>query len=206
MSFFPLNSWEHFISVSVPAHQELLNRIVDSFPRTTNGLLGTLTTDGNYGARQMELFLLRNIAEYPISMQRSLPNTPLLTSRFRSNVALIVETMKSVVFDESVRSTLAFVMQCPVGYSAAEMDLRHVPSQQLWAAEVIRLETSITNRVGSGVQEVASRYDLASINLLRTDLATLLGVVVIYGRELHDAADAVLTMVPMAQWQGGSGE
>ncbi|KAK7033691.1 hypothetical protein VNI00_012691 [Paramarasmius palmivorus] len=126
--------------VLLPCHQEFFSRVVESYPRTSNGLIDGIrrgVTD-----RELELMLLRNLADFPIHVQRKEPRETLLNARFRANVDLLSQSILEAVpyLDEQEAQDL----RCPPGDAAAEQSFNGVSNTHLWAAEVSRIISDLS--------------------------------------------------------------
>ncbi|KAK7023600.1 hypothetical protein VNI00_016639 [Paramarasmius palmivorus] len=185
---------ETLFHVSVPLHQEFFNRLVEAYPRAGNGHLGSIRgAAGNARAFQLEMFLLRNFAEFPIHFQRVHPSVPLLTTRFRRNVATVIDTLGSVVQDDFTRARVCALSACPSGEHAPERDLSAVSTSRLWAVEVVRLQGAMTFEADVHADVMAALYDTYTFNWLTNGVAVHLGVQVVHGAQLIDRANSVYT-------------
>ncbi|KAK7032391.1 hypothetical protein VNI00_013139 [Paramarasmius palmivorus] len=171
---------------------ELFNRVVDAYPRTARGRLSTVhSLKESGGVHQLELVLMRKFADYSIQLQRQFPGQPLLTNRFRNNVCLVSSSMKDVLSDSSMESYTSRLTHCPGGEHAVERDLSSFTSSQLWAVEMVRLDSHsmMGNDVRGGIME--SLYDRCAVVWVRNELPKYLGVDVADGWCLHRRALAV---------------
>ncbi|KAK7051115.1 hypothetical protein VNI00_005227 [Paramarasmius palmivorus] len=181
------------LDVAVPSHQEFFCRLVDGYPRH-NGLLCSISGSPNPYSWYDELFLLRNIAEFPMSVQLMEPDLHLLTARFRACVATVANTLVSVIRDDETRSVVAAALSCSPGEPGLEKDFSCLSTQQLWCAEVVRLEGFLLGYHDVGQRETPlARRDQETLDWLRGDLARFLGVQVVTGDELYELADSVAT-------------
>ncbi|KAK7015149.1 hypothetical protein VNI00_019197 [Paramarasmius palmivorus] len=179
--------WLAFLSVAVPVHQEFFCRVIDSYPRTKDGLLKTINNDV---APILELFMLRTIGEFPIHTQYELPAIPFLHARFRANVELIAKTMAEIIPDEVdlINRTVA----CPAGENAPETDLSSIPIHRLWAAEVGRLMRMLEHNChGMSTRqchsELARLYNRRTLQWLNNGLSDFIGVAPLTGNTLVNA-------------------
>ncbi|KAK7032069.1 hypothetical protein VNI00_013438 [Paramarasmius palmivorus] len=177
------------LEVLLPCHMELFNRIVDLYPRSEQGTLVSLRgSKGESGAGQLELLLLRKYADFPISCQRLLPGLPLLTTTFRKNVCLVDASFGSKWFESSMQSYAMSLSPCPGGEPAAELDMSGISTSRLWAADMIRLEGQTLCAKEERGDLMETLYDQCTLVWIRGDLAKLLGVEVVSGRELYARA------------------
>jgi hypothetical protein len=54
----PTAHWTLFVAGTTPIHQEFFNRVVDAYPRESDGQLSSLVEEK---VRMLELFMLRNL-------------------------------------------------------------------------------------------------------------------------------------------------
>ncbi|KAK7041978.1 hypothetical protein VNI00_008960 [Paramarasmius palmivorus] len=139
--------WNAFLETAVPVHQELFNRIVRLYPRTQSGLLDSAQGPGGRVHLETEMYLLRNIAEFPITVQRNTPHTPMLTARFRANIQLIIDTIIPLLSPIQNSEDVVTSISCPPHDAAPEVNLDHIPTLYLWAAEIVRLRSRLLRRV-----------------------------------------------------------
>ncbi|KAK7041969.1 hypothetical protein VNI00_008951 [Paramarasmius palmivorus] len=179
------------IRVSVPVHQEFFNRLVEAYPREDTNILGSVRGSVNNRARQLEMFLLRNFAEFPIHFQKRYPDIPLLTDRFRRNVGIVLDTLGSVIEGEAMRSYITGLARCPAGECCLDRDMSNISTARLWAVEMVRLEGYLIFERDTRVDPMATLYDTYTLNWLRGGLADFLGVQAIQGVQLVDTANSV---------------
>ncbi|KAK7027394.1 hypothetical protein VNI00_015230 [Paramarasmius palmivorus] len=194
MSELPPNAQEleTLFHISIPIHQEFFNRLVEAYPRQNNGRLGSIRgAFGNTRAFQLELLLLRNFAEFPIHFQRVHSSVPLLSTRFRRNVAIVLDTLGSAVEDEFIRGRVCGLAACPPGESAPERDLSAISTSRLWAVEVVRLQGAMSFEGDVHADIMAALYDTYTLNWLLNGVALHLGVQVVHGAQLLDSANSV---------------
>ncbi|KAK7027421.1 hypothetical protein VNI00_015257 [Paramarasmius palmivorus] len=179
---------------------EFFNRVVDAYPRGSDGKLSTQRKVIDPEGTRLELSMLRSFADFPISFQKMFPTVPLLTSKFRNNVCLVDSALQeSDVGAMSSSETLSFV-DCPGGDAAPVRDMSSVSVDLLWAVEVVRLEGYILcSEDFGGDSSDCSSYDACSYRWLRGALVDLLGVEMVAGGELykraHEAVEVVLALV-----------
>ncbi|KAK7032213.1 hypothetical protein VNI00_013387 [Paramarasmius palmivorus] len=160
----------------IPVLEEFFNRIVDAYPRTPDGHLGTIQDSSDRIDKQMEMAIVHNLATFPINCQRYFEEDVVLTQRFRDNVELVVNTFLSHVPDNATRDTLKEQMQCPAGGTVPEKDLTFASNSQLWAAQFVRLVTHIECSVDDGAAIDDHDYDLCTIQWMCTSFTDLLSV------------------------------
>jgi hypothetical protein len=123
-------------------------------------------------------------------MQLKLPRVPLLSDHTRANVRLVIDTMKKIVPDVPFQNYL----DCPPPFehssNVQHVNISDIPTQLLWACEVKRLESLVRKAAEAGVRDVGSEYDVHTLNWMRSGLPLFLGIRVISGQELHNAANA----------------
>ncbi|KAK7027428.1 hypothetical protein VNI00_015264 [Paramarasmius palmivorus] len=180
---------ETVFDVLLPCHQEFFNRLVDKFPRTSNGLIGTISRPQSLGLHALELMMLRNIADYPIHVQRQEPGEKLLTTRFRSNVALLGRSMRETL--PYIEEDDARAIECPDGESADEQDFSGVHDSSLWAGEVVRLLAAITPADQASARPPSDlvNYNTITLNWMYTVVANLLEIDPLVGTDLQIAAN-----------------
>ncbi|KAK7027397.1 hypothetical protein VNI00_015233 [Paramarasmius palmivorus] len=195
------DQWAAFLETAVPVHIEFFNRVIDAYPRRENGLLDTLLSNPDTGTRELEMFVLRNMAvqkpqlqhkpprmtlffqEFPITVQRNRPSIPILTGRFRSNIRLIIDSMLSLPTTRHETADIINTIRCPDGPNADAhgIHMNNYTNQQLWAAEHARVNSRVASansiRYGSDSLEI----DLVTREWLRTAVRGLLGL-----REMSD--------------------
>ncbi|KAK7022005.1 hypothetical protein VNI00_017107 [Paramarasmius palmivorus] len=192
MSFSnPSRDLDLLMRVSVPVHQEFFCRLVEAYPRVGDGLLGSIRGADNNRALQLEMFLLRNFAEFPIHIQKRYSNIAMLTERFRRNVKVVLDTLATVIEGDTMRTYITGLAECPHGENAAERDLTSISTARLWSVEAIRLEGYLMFERDTQVDPMSALYDTYTLNWLRGGLATFLGVPVLHGLMLVHSADSV---------------
>ncbi|KAK7035553.1 hypothetical protein VNI00_011846 [Paramarasmius palmivorus] len=179
------------LSASVPVHQEFFCRLVESYPRMQNGLLGSIRGVQNNRAKQMEMFLLRNFAEFPIHFQKRYPDVAILTERFRRNVNTVLESLGAAIEGDQLRMYITRLAECPPGESTTERDLSSISISRLWAVEVVRLQGYLLLDRDSQVDPMSTLYDTYTLNWLVGALARFLGVQVVHGANLVESANSV---------------
>ncbi|KAK7017110.1 hypothetical protein VNI00_018679 [Paramarasmius palmivorus] len=188
--------WTDFISASIPVHQELFNRIVALYPRTQSGLLDSLEGLSGRDKLETEMYLLRNIAEYPIMMQRRSPATPMLTAQFQQNIKLIVDTILSVLPSNRNPEDVVSSVSCPPTTNAPEKNMNNIPTLCLWAAEVTRLKSYLKQHTERPVDAEANAYHTATLQWLKGIVAKKLCLPPISDSNINAAADRLLQSVP----------
>ncbi|KAK7036600.1 hypothetical protein VNI00_011533 [Paramarasmius palmivorus] len=170
--------------VLIPCHQEFFCRLVERFPRTENGLLGGIDM-GNGDMREMDLMLLRNIADFPIHIQRKEPEEKLLTARFKASVNLLARSIDETTpdMDSEDRSTI----DCPPGEDAEEQDFSGVSDSSLWAGEVLRIRSDMTAK---NIPTDLMAYLVFTQNWMHTSVVSLLGIQPMTGPSVQFAANA----------------
>ncbi|KAK7030437.1 hypothetical protein VNI00_014008 [Paramarasmius palmivorus] len=183
-----------FIGMTSPCHQELFNRVIDAYARTPDGFLVTLVDKGE-ALQLLELIVLRRLVDFPMQMERRFPRISFLLPKTRSNIRLIVRTIKHLL---PQKSHLFDSMDCPLGHfhvANQRLDLSDVPLNQLWAVEVLRLKGMLNRPGRARTNTFAVRYDKYTLQWLQTRLAQLLGVDVLEGKQLNDAVDSLYETV-----------
>ncbi|KAK7020593.1 hypothetical protein VNI00_017722 [Paramarasmius palmivorus] len=160
----------------VPVLQEFFNRVVEAYPRTAAGLLGSIRNETASAELQLEMAILHNLALFPIYYQCCFQEETALTRRFRDNVDLVVNSFMSHVPTENIRTTLRPQMECPEGDSAPERDLSVATNSQLWATQFVRLAGHVQSVQISGHPLHDCEYDLLTIHWMCTSVADLLSV------------------------------
>ncbi|KAK7019412.1 hypothetical protein VNI00_018067 [Paramarasmius palmivorus] len=183
---------ETLLKVSVPIHMEFFNRLVERYPRTSTGLVGSIRDTSGFRQKEFEMFLLRSFAEFPLHIQRDFPSVPLLTERFKRNVDVVVSTLQNLIDDDLICEVVERLSRCDDIGSGSERDLSHLSTSQLWAVEVVRMEVFLVADNDMGVDSVSSLYELCAYEWLRGSLATFLDVEVVSGGALHARANAVM--------------
>ncbi|KAK7021322.1 hypothetical protein VNI00_017424 [Paramarasmius palmivorus] len=178
--------------VVLPCHQEFFCRIVEAYPREGDLLRSVDSSKRPYDLFE-ELFLLRNIGEFPIRVQMMECERPMLTARFRRCMTAIVNTLVSVIEDTSARALVASALDCPAGVCGPDKDFSCMSTQQLWCVEVARLENFVLAYGETGPELVLAKRDIETLEWLRGSVAGCLGVEVLSGSDLYDIVDAVLS-------------
>ncbi|KAK7035555.1 hypothetical protein VNI00_011848 [Paramarasmius palmivorus] len=179
--------WANFLSVSIPAHQEHFNRVIEAYPRANSTLLGSLSGNADRDSMERELFVLRNLAEFPIAMQRNTPEIPLLTQRFRKNVELVIDTISSILPPGPHVEDVKEAMRCPPGANATERNLADIDTVLLWCAEITRLKSCLRNPRGRGYEAVP--IDTATYLWMRAEIAPMFGIPHIDDNDASAVAD-----------------
>ncbi|KAK7020641.1 hypothetical protein VNI00_017679 [Paramarasmius palmivorus] len=167
---------EILFKASLPSHQEFFCRVVESYPRHEDGTLATLSGATEPRALQLEMFMLRNLAEFPVQYQRSFCSRALLTARFRMCIQLVVDTISKSITDDFTRGIVVPLMQAPAGENAAEEDLSELGFTDLWAVEGARLVSYTRSQRQARLPFSLRRYDACTYEWLRGGLAQFLGV------------------------------
>ncbi|KAK7044052.1 hypothetical protein VNI00_007767 [Paramarasmius palmivorus] len=171
---------------------EFFNRVVDAYPRGPDGTLESVLRPRDATSLQVEMFLLRTLAELPVHFQRSFSTFPLLSSRFRSNIELVVSALGASVSDEGVRRIVTSLCRCPVAGVAAEKDLSSLPLGRLWADVVVRLEDLLHVQRAVRSDGNAAVYDACMVEWLRGGLRVFLGLEGVSDAELRRLAERVV--------------
>ncbi|KAK7020584.1 hypothetical protein VNI00_017713 [Paramarasmius palmivorus] len=171
--------------------EEFFNRLVESYPRTLDGRLGTISGYWNPRYRQYELLLLRTLADYPIRLQKIFPDKPLLSLRFRNNVELVLGTMNGLMSDGFTCLVLNGLMACPPAAVAYPRDLSCITNAQLWAVVTMRMEFGLVYPDQSGMAYACGYFDRSALDWLRTGLAFYFRVNVLTGNDLYSCVDCV---------------
>ncbi|KAK7049465.1 hypothetical protein VNI00_005496 [Paramarasmius palmivorus] len=174
-----------------PSFQEFFNRLVEAYPRTSDGLLGSLSGSWNPQYRQFELLLLRTLADFPIRLQRCFPEKALLSLRFRNNVELVLSTFNGLVADGFTRLVLNSLMACPPAYVGFPRDLSCVTNAQLWAVVAGRMQTGLFWPDQTGMAHTTTYFDRSALDWLRSGIAFYLRIEVLSGNELFACAESV---------------
>ncbi|KAK7019642.1 hypothetical protein VNI00_018027 [Paramarasmius palmivorus] len=173
---------------------EFFNRVVDMYPRQSDGLLGTLH-GGQRSVLDLEMFLLRNLAEFSVHFQRNFPDVSLLSARFRANVDLVVATLDASVVNGRTRQVVGDLCRCPPGESAMERDLSSLSLSDLWAAEVDRLQGFIAVQRATKLDASAAVYDACTLDWMKHSLGSFLGVEMVQGLALYARSRYVIGAV-----------
>ncbi|KAK7049488.1 hypothetical protein VNI00_005519 [Paramarasmius palmivorus] len=179
----------------LPVLQEFFNRVVDAYPRTSSGLLGSIRNENGTPEMQLEMVKLHNLALFPIHYQRHFSEEVALTQRFRNNVQLVIDTFMSRIHSEHARASLMPHMVCPSGDSAPERDLSVATNSQLWALQFIRLVGRVQCAQDLGYNFDDTEYDLNTIHWMCVDVMDLLSVEIQSGHNLIALVEALVTAV-----------
>ncbi|KAK7018719.1 hypothetical protein VNI00_013798 [Paramarasmius palmivorus] len=190
MSSLVPTSTDVLLEVAVPLNMEFFNRVVDLYPRREGGLLGTIRGGDDPRAIHLEMFLLRNLAEFSVHFQRTFPTLSLLTPRFRANVDLVATTFETGVRDDDVQRFVSKLCRCLPGEVAMEKDLSSVTLSELWAAEVDRLQGFVAVQRAARMDAAPVVYDACTLDWLTHGLGNCLGVDMLQGAALYARARA----------------
>ncbi|KAK7020671.1 hypothetical protein VNI00_017661 [Paramarasmius palmivorus] len=179
------------LNVFCPVVQEFFNRVVESYPRTPQGLLGSIVGCFDARSRQLEMILVRTFADYPIHVQRCFPDKAILSLRFRNNVDLVLSTLNSLVADSFTSTVLTCFMACPPALHGEVRDLSCVPTSQLWALMVARLESNLMWPDQSGMACVPGYFERCALEWLCTGLAGIFQIVVPSRSDLYVQAESL---------------
>ncbi|KAK7049482.1 hypothetical protein VNI00_005513 [Paramarasmius palmivorus] len=176
----------------VPLLEEFFNRVVDAYPRGSNGLLGTLDPASGPVDAKLELVALHNLATFPLDYQRFTADKPILTARFRRNLKLVIDTVHSYLGDDPESNAIRRRLECPPGEPAPERDLSVATITQLWAVQVHRLVGTLKTQLDVGSGLVQCQFDVHTLYWLYTSLAEMLGVDIEPGVSVRYHVDRLL--------------
>ncbi|KAK7027409.1 hypothetical protein VNI00_015245 [Paramarasmius palmivorus] len=169
---------EILFRASLPCHQEFFCRVVESYPSKEDGTLATLTGATDARALQLEMFMLRNLAELPVQYQRAYSTRAILTGRFRECIQKVVDTISKSISDDFTRGVVVPLMAAPPGEVAAELDLSDLSLTDLWAVEGARLVSYTRSQREARLPFSLRRYDACTYEWLRGGLGQFLGVTI----------------------------
>ncbi|KAK7037328.1 hypothetical protein VNI00_011319 [Paramarasmius palmivorus] len=183
---------EILFKASLPCHQEFFCRVVDSYPCDEDGTLTSLSGATDARTLQLEMFMLRNLAELPVQYQRAFSTRAILTARFRACVQKVAATLSKSITDEFTRSIVVPLVAAPSGEDAVEIDLSDLGYTDLWAVEGARLASYTRSQREARMPFSLRRYDACTYEWLRGTLGQFLGVTVLNEQAMLQRAGSVL--------------
>ncbi|KAK7021320.1 hypothetical protein VNI00_017422 [Paramarasmius palmivorus] len=186
----------------VPLLQELFNRVVDAYPRGSNGFLGPIQPGSSPEDAKLELIALHNLATFPLDYQRFTSDRPVLTERFRKNLKLVIDSLLSLLAGDTESESIRRRLECPPGGSVPERDLSVATTTQLWAVQVHRLVGSLKTQLDVGAGLVQGQFDVYTLYWMYTTLADMLGVDIEAGVSIQHHVDRLLEALVLQDRSG----
>ncbi|EEB89348.1 hypothetical protein MPER_12565 [Moniliophthora perniciosa FA553] len=160
----------------VPLHQELLCRILEALPNSSGEPLITPVEhlerrDASTGrtipriARIAELYMLRSVAEQPVSRQRVCPQNILLHKDFVGALRMVnnaITEENRLEDDPAGLRSLQSILSLSSEHLPARLLLGCIPNDQIVAVEVVRLRALINTQLSSASSSRTSEVDAAA--------------------------------------------
>ncbi|KAK7038681.1 hypothetical protein VNI00_010565 [Paramarasmius palmivorus] len=190
---FPSAPQDTLLHVLLPVHMEFVNRVVEAYPKTSSGVLGSIRGAKYHSSvHQLEMVLLQKYAHFAVQTQRLFPSLPLLTTRFRRNFGLISSSIGTSVQEASLQDYSSAILVCPGGDVAQELDLSKISTSRLWAAETVRMEGHMLGEKEAEGELMNTLYDHCAVVWIRGELAQYLDLDILRGWELYSSALSVI--------------
>ncbi|KAK7019649.1 hypothetical protein VNI00_018034 [Paramarasmius palmivorus] len=175
-------------NIVVPCHAEFFNRVIEAFPKNSDGLLGTLDINFGVQRRRQELLMLRNIADFPLRIQAGCPAVNVLSRQFCSSVELLIDSIRDAFEGDPSQESMASLLDIPPFGFRDDVNFSGISTSQLFAAEMVRMANELSIRYQLRLEPELYRYYACTMHWLRTKLAELLGIQVLTGAELRASA------------------